>query len=638
MVLPATAGVGDAGNFLGPVALTASKDGRTLYIANADAGQVAFVDAASGKVTRSISVPWQPSGLVLSPDGRKLYVTCAAARSTVVAIDTASGEVTASIRVGHTAIGPAVTPDGKWLYVCNRFDNDVSVINLESNEEVVRVPAVREPVAAAVTPDGTSVVVINHLPADRADGYPVAAAVTVIEAKTNRTATIRLPNGAMGLRGVCVSPDGRYAYVTHVLARYELPATQVGYGWMNANALSVIDVAARKWVNTVLLDDVDLGAANPWGVTCTADGKWVCVTHAGTHELSVIDARGLIEKLFAMPAGGESGRMGEVLYDDRSELLDYFRHHRAALEGNEVTADHEVRDAYTLGTAAGVSNDLTFLAGMRRRIRLNGKGPRGVAVVGGRAYVAEYFSDGVSVVLLDAKTGGRVDTIPLGNEPQLTLQRRGQMLFNDATLCLQQWQSCASCHPDGRTDGLNWDLTNDGTGNLQNAKSLLLAHKTPPAMSSGVRASAEAGVRAGLTHILFAEYREEDAVAIDAYLESLEPVPSPRLVNGRLSPAARRGKRLFFSEKVGCATCHPPPLYTDLRMYDVGSKRGWDDRASFDTPTLVEVWRTAPYLHDGHYLTIEELIAEGKHGKEGGDIASLTPREIDDLVAFVLSL
>ena len=59
----------------------------------------------------------------------------------------------------------------------------------------------------------------------------------------------------------------------------------------------------------------------------------------------------------------------------------------------------------------------------------------------------------------------------------------GERLFNDTTLCHQRWQSCASCHPDGRTDGLNWDLLNDGIGNPKNTKSLLLASEKPPEMA-----------------------------------------------------------------------------------------------------------------------------------------------------------
>ena len=74
------------------------------------------------------------------------------------------------------------------------------------------------------------------------------------------------------MRGICVSPDGKYAYVVHILARYQMPTTQLERGWMNTNAMSIIDVAAKKLINTVLLDDIDLGAANPgaWPARPTA--------------------------------------------------------------------------------------------------------------------------------------------------------------------------------------------------------------------------------------------------------------------------------------------------------------------------------------------------------------------------------
>jgi cytochrome c peroxidase len=274
---------------------------------------------------------------------------------------------------------------------------------------------------------------------------------------------------------------------------------------------------------------------------------------------------------------------------------------------------------------------------------LEGNGPRGLAVVGNKVYVAMYFTDNLSVVDLEEKSRYRkVSSIPLGPPPQLTVQRRGQMFFHDADLCFQHWQSCASCHPDARVDALNWDLMNDGMGNPKNTKTMLLAHQTPPAMASGVRANAEDGVRAGITHIQFAVRPEEDAIAIDEYLKALQPVPSPYLVGGQLSEAAKRGKEIFYSEKIGCSKCHPDPLYTDLQMHDVASRGQYDRRDDFDTPSLVEGWRTAPYMHDGHYLTIKELLVEGKHGAKhgtkGGDTSSLTEEQINDLVEFVLSL
>jgi hypothetical protein len=58
-------------------------------------------------------------------------------------------------------------------------------------------------------------------------------------------------------------------------------ANSSGVG-MNTNALSIIDAAQKTLVNKVLLDDVDLGAANP-GRSMHRGRKYVCVSHPGTH-------------------------------------------------------------------------------------------------------------------------------------------------------------------------------------------------------------------------------------------------------------------------------------------------------------------------------------------------------------------
>jgi YVTN family beta-propeller protein len=532
--------------------------------------------------------------------------------------------VAATIPVGHTPGAPVVSPDGKRLYVANRFNNNVSVVDLEAKKEIARVPVSREPAAAAITPDGKTLLVANLLPTDRSDSYDVAIVVTLIDTASNQSSSIRLPNGSTNSHGVCVSPDGKHAYVTHILARYQMPTTQLERGWMNTNALSILDVAGKKLVNTVLLDDVDLGAANPWGVAVTADGKHVCVTHAGTHEVSVIDMPGVMEKLSKIPVEAKPAEPGKP-YDNRG--------------------------SFSSATQADVPNDLAFLVDLRRRIRLQSSplfapqttgplvnGPRGLAVVGTKAYAALYFSDNLGIVDFSPKPEKQVTIVPLGPEPKLTVTRRGFMFFNDADFCFQHWQSCGSCHPDARIDSLNWDLMNDGMGNPKNNKSMLLAHQTPPAMWEGVRPNAESGVRSGITHIQFAVRPEEEAAAIDEYLKALQPVPSPYLVNGQLSPAAVRGREIFFSEKIGCGVCHPEPTYTDRLMHDVESKGQYDRRADFDTPQLNECWRTAPYLHDGRYVTIKELIKEGKHGHKQGAVTKLSEQELNDLVEFVLSL
>jgi cytochrome c peroxidase len=219
--------------------------------------------------------------------------------------------------------------------------------------------------------------------------------------------------------------------------------------------------------------------------------------------------------------------------------------------------------------------------------------------------------------------------------------RRGEFWFNDASICLQGWQSCASCHSDdARVDGLNWDLLNDGVGNPKNSKSLLLSHLTPPVMSLGVRETAETAVRAGIRGILFTAQPEEVPLAIDEWLKSLTPIPSPYLVDQKLSPQARRGERIFNDRATHCATCHPPGLYTDLKHYGVGTAANSGDKigAAYDTPTLVEIWRTAPYLHDGSAATLREVLVERNPADLHGKTSQLKPSEIDDLVAYLLSL
>jgi cytochrome c peroxidase len=380
--------------------------------------------------------------------------------------------------------------------------------------------------------------------------------------------------------------------VTHLLSNFEMVPFHVDGGWIDVNVVSIIDTRQRKLLRTIGLDENDRGAANPWDVACTADGKSVCVSVSGTHELCVIDSATLLSEA----AGSMTPMMG----------------------------------VWPIYTSLGDS--------LWRRIELPGKGPRGLATAGSKVYVAQYFSDTVAVVDLQAARDDPVAAIALGPPPRLTPQRRGQLLFHDATLCYQQWLSCASCHPEGRVDGLNWDLLNDGEGNPKNTKSLLLAHQTPPAMWEGVRTSAEEAVRSGIKSILFSERPEEEAIAIDAYLKSLHSLPSPHLVDGRFSPAAERGRKLFQSEQVGCCRCHPAPLFTDQRLHNVASRSPNEQTDHFFTPSLVEAWRTAPYLHDGRYATVKELLAEGRHGQHRDRRNGLSQRDLEDLVEFVLSL
>ena len=598
-------------NYVSPEFIAVAPGGARAYVTSATGAQILDV-ALDGSSTRSWKVastlvpntPLNPSGLAVA--GSFVYVT-GGVQAGELQKYAQDGKLVKAVAVGHSPCSPVVSADGKTAYVMNRFANKVSVVDTDAMKVTATVPVLREPFAAALGANGKLLFVANMLPYCAATNDVVAAAVSIVDTATRAVRHVLLPNGSTGVRGMCASPDGKSIYVTHTMGRYQLPTTQLERGWMNTAALSVFDGATGAYVNTVLLDDVDRGGANPWGVAVTADGKTLVVAHAGTCELSIIDRPALHDRL------------------------------QKALKGESASG--------IVKSAEDVPNDLAFLVSIRRRIHMGGDGPRGVVAVGRRAVTALYFADAIAVADLD-NAAAPARQIAVGPKKDLAKDRvrRGEMLYNDGSMCFQQWQSCASCHPDGRVDGLNWDLLNDGMGNPKQTKNELYTQWTPPTMVTGIRKDMHECNRAGLIHIQFVTRPEEDVHCFDAYVTAMKPVPSPYLVNGELSERAKRGEALF--KKAKCADCHTTDskgpngehLWTDRKPYDVGVGTGTEAGKKFDTPTLAEVWRTAPYLYDGRALTMEDVLTTANPNDAHGETSKLSKEEIKDLAEYVLSL
>ena len=249
--------------------------------------------------------------------------------------------------------------------------------------------------------------------------------------------------------------------------------------------------------------------------------------------------------------------------------------------------------------------------------------------------MANYFSNSVSV--LDAESGEVETVIPLGSEQEMTPWREGELRFNDGRICFQNWYSCASCHQeDGTVDSLNWDLINDGVGNPKNVKSLHNGILTPPAMWSGARANQSVGVMAGQRFLGFLPDDDIQEALIE-YIGKARRAPNPyRNVNPE---AIARGMRLFYRAR--CDACHIPGVFSDLKKHDIGLRGHTsevDFRCRFDTPSLLECYRTAPYLHDGRAQTLLEIFTHHNVANLHGLTNGLSRPELDDLLAYVRSL
>ncbi len=609
-----------AQDWLGPCDVALSPDGQILFTACFDSAEILKTETRFDSVFQRIPLPASPTGFTLSRDGKRLFVTCdpnaqsllptrpapTLKNPALLCLDAQTGETLWLTEVGEGPQSPVLAPDKTRVYLCARFQNRVEVVDVEKHAVTEKIPMEREPFACAVSPDGKTLVVSNLLiDAPTADEYWLPGHAALVDTETLETRLVEFPNGTINMRGVCVSPDGQFAYVLHSMGSYAIPTGQVKGGWINMNAVSFINLQTGEREGTLILDHLEFAAANPWGITCSKDGRWLVVSHAGTMEVSIID---------------------------RVAMHPHFRNSLASFPSVGATPD-----------SAG------DLIPVQRRVSTSGKGPRAVTIgeeteENGQkrlyTYAACVFSDSVDRILLAENPFNTGRTIQLNQNdaiPRPTLARMGESLFNDGFLCYEHWQSCASCHPDARSDALNWDLLNDGSGTPKNTKSLLYAHFTAPAMATGVRENAEAAVRKGVELIHFTEPREKDSLAMDAYLSALRARKAPILreaeENPEVNAAIQRGRRLFFGPKTQCASCHTGEFYTDCRLHRVGTETNYETRP-LDTPTLCECWRTAPYLHDGRFRTIFDLLKDGKHGFT----APLADSELRDLEAFVLSL
>ena len=609
------------GAYRSPMDVSFSPDGQMLAVSAHTAAALVMLDAfGRGKNA------W-------SPDSKSVFVAERMAGS--VAEVSRSGRVLRRFKDTLRPTGLAVAPKSGLLLTADEARGAVSIVNIASGKEVARRRVVREPRYIAVTRDESIAVVGNRLPAGSADDSLTSAAISLVGLGGDAEVTnIMLPPNSVNIYGVAVSPDGRWAYAAHNLARTLLPTEQIEYGWISANGVSIIDLKARKHYATILIDRTWLGAANPWGVAISSDGSQLWVACSGVHEIARIDLRKTHKWLPLQIASLGDGGRGAFQSDEGPVRGAAVYVKGASPPGKD--SNHQIE--LVVGRLPAQYGAGVYLHNVVAWLQLEGRGPRGLALSpdGSQLAAALYFSGQVAMV--NTRTNAVTRSVSLGFQKPADEVRRGEAVFHDATHCYELWLSCATCHPDARVDGLNWDLLNDGIGTPKNTRSMLWSHKTPPVMSEGVRANMEVATAAGFIHIQFQDPPEEDVQAVCAYLRSLEPEPSPWLVGGKLSPKAARGKTIFESDETQCASCHPGPLLTDLKAYDVGTRIETDRTGEFDTPTLIEQWRSGPYLHHGQAVTLRDILTKFNPDDKHGTTSHLSPEEIDALVEYLKSL
>jgi len=560
--------------------LTLSPSGDTLFAAHPWSGEVVRMDVigATPRIVRTMHIGGEPRSVAISPDDSRLYAALAD-KSQIVVLDATSLREIARFDVGGEPRAVLPSLDGKRLFVAD-FDGD-HVLRLEAltGKTEAQSTYVNRPACLALAPDGSEVYTVSFRTGQIVvlDKQCVILRRLAASPQLNQCRTVTL-----GSDGLLYAPQTRSDTVVGGLTfdRFVFPA---------------IVVADPRGSHASIKYFPDLLVVPPHRPVEVAVDRWtVYVASAGSDDVLAIDRDSGFAKWHAQRVGMEPG--GIVLDDVRKRLY--------------------------------------------------------VVTIAGQ-----------EIVTLDARSGHVLSRVRFANDATPPKIARGRYLFGTATdkrLTKDQWMSCAVCHPGGDQDGRQWDF---GSGRLDTTSLRGCLQAIPLHITGHLDEIQDTYdftrlVMAGQWFVPRKDMHEylgksnagldADLDALAAYIASLAPrkPPEPPPELGRL---IKKGREIFFSEQTGCANCHPPPLYTDsgkrtaegtFVLHDVGTRlpAQGKEHPRLDTPSLIGLRRSEPYLHDGRAKTLKEVFTEFNPEHKHGQTSHLSKEEVQALVEFLKSL
>ena len=599
----------------GPIAVDESR--RIIWSVNPDNNSIAMINADDLSVITEVDAGKKPSNVALDSNGSP-WVTCR--DSDMVIILNANGDLRSRINLpkGSQPFGIVFTPDQTRCFVSTYGSGNILEVSPETQEVIASMPIGPTPRAMAVTGDGKELLVTRFISPE------LEGQVWKVYLETfGHHSTIKLPiddftldNGNEG-RGV---PN----YVSGISIHPN-----------NNSAWSV----AKK-------DNTLRGLSR--------DGKPLSFDNSVRTAISRINLSSNTEELVERLDIDNHGQPSSVLFSPTGNLL------FLTMQGNNriVVLDPE--------------------KGLEVLKKDVGLAPQGMAIDGrtNRLFVKNFMSRDITVFdakeMIESGTPSldHVKTIrTVANETLNASVLKGKQIFYNAAdlrMGTDGYISCASCHIDGTQDGRNWDFTDRGEG-VRNTISLIGRAGTGHGRVhwsanfdeiqdfendirfhfKGRGFMIDSDFNQGTTGLSLGNPKAGKSVDLDAlntYIESLNTFdPSPyRKPNGDLTNEAVSGKAIF--ENLQCASCHSGNDFTDSnsgKMHDVGTivsnsgSRLGKKVLGIDTPTLKDVWATAPYLHNGSARSLEEVFTTYNSNDAHAATSNLSQTDFDQLMAYI---
>lgn len=562
-----------------PVDLVATE--TWVYVANRDSGTISVVDPT----TRSVVNEWQV--------GRRLSSLLRVTDRLLVAADEDAGEIVwitvngknpgAKIRqaVAPYPVDLAIAPDGKTLAVTSLWSWRLTLLDVPTTADVE---------AAKPLPNAKTV----DLPfAVRCQNWsPTGDLLVIADAFGGRLILLNPANGEIAIasleghniRGMGHNSDRDALLVTHQMLNEQVPTTRprVFWGAVMGNVIRSI-----SWKDLAKIHAQQKAQQQPTDI-----GHWMMY-----------------------PLGQPSDAAG-----DPSDLMSL---------PNQITL-----------VAISGTNEVAIRKGDRQLFSHTKVGRRPVAIdvtpSSKRAFVANYFDDSITRLDLTADSiASSSQSIPLGPRPDMSQSELGEQLFYDASLSLDNWYSCHSCHTDGHTNGRrNDNLSDHSYGAPKRILSLLGTESTSPWAWNGSQTTLFGQIEKSINETMQGHEKQRatdnNVHALVAYVETLKPAPSVHKLRGTLDQdAMNRGSKLFESK--GCVTCHHRGNYTSPDLVNVGLQD--ESKVSeFNPPSLLGYSQKPAFFHDASANTLRDVLNAHAADSEVSD------SELTDIEEFLKSL
>jgi len=252
---------------------TATPDGSRIYVSNEADHTLDVVDGKSLKVIKKIALSGRPNNIAGGKDGRRVYVSIAAAPGGVDVIDTATGTRAKTIPTKGTIHNTYVTPDGKYVVSGSIPAKNITVIDAKTEQVAWTYDfdlGVR-PMAFSTNPDGSTKWIFSQL--SELNGF------AVVDFNTRKeVARITHPALAPGKAPVTVGGN-----VSHGIAVTPDAKTLIVNSRLNSA------VYKYSLPDLKLMGTTDIAGIDPNWVTLTPDGKKAYVAIAGSNFVAAID-------------------------------------------------------------------------------------------------------------------------------------------------------------------------------------------------------------------------------------------------------------------------------------------------------------------------------------------------------------